>query len=256
MGFLNWIFGKKNEVSEKKLNVSSETHEGKIIETKMIPISDINPTIVPEGSKIVYESSLPQSCKIGNLIFEKKYKEAIELGLKLLEDNPDDVSIHINLMDAYVKGKDVVALDFLEKSTYYARQAILNGHNTGYAEERLAKNLDKAKLFHQSLQLYNLILDTEGFHFSRHGCGNGINWSHRRDSVIKKMDKALDTDKDILFSPEEIAQIIQRIKDNDNKEIREQERFNRIMGELRIAMKNREYEKYDRLFKELHKPID
>lgn len=191
-------------------------------------IAEVANISVPEGSTVVAESSIPVSCNLGNLIFEKKYEEAIALGLKLLEDIPKDSGVLINMMDAYFKGK--VSPDYLEKSTYYAKQAMLYGHNTGYAQDRLAKNLDKAKKFHQSLQLYNLILDNKDFHFSTHGMGNGIDFVHRKESVIKKMDKAVDTEEDILFTPEEVAQIIQGVKDADATEEAERKAYEARMA--------------------------
>ena len=202
------------------------------------------------------QTSVPEYCKIGNLVSEKKYAEAVQLGLKLLKETPNDCGVHINLMNAYFKGKEEVAMDYLEKSSYHAKQAILLGHNTGFAEERLAKNLDKAKMFHQSLQLYNLILETEGFHFSSHGCGTTIDWNHRRESILKKMDKAVDSETEILFTPDEISQIILSIKENDKKEIREKERYDRLMAEIEKAIECGDYEKSDALFKELQKPIE
>lgn len=264
MGFIKRLFGKKEEASEKDVIITPEIQKEEKKEetreeaprTKRISVSKVTPVSIPEGSTVVRESQIPEYCSIGNLVFEKKYKEAVELGLKLLEETPNDAGVLINLMDAYFKGKEATAPDYLEKSTYYAKQAMINGHYTGYAEERLAKNLDKAKLYHQSLQLYNLILETEGFHFSSQGRGNFIDWNHRRESVLKKMDKALDTEEDILFTPEEIAQIIQNIKDNDDRERRQKERYDRIMAEIEIALKNGEHEKCDKLFEELHKPLD
>lgn len=256
MGIFKWIFRKDKEISKSEITPTHDHLKEEPPKTNMASISEVNPNAVPKDSAIVYQSPIPKSCTIGNLIEDKKYEEAIELGLKLLKENPKDASILINLMDAYFKGKEIVAPDYIDKSTYYAKQSILNGHHTGYAEQRLAINLDKAKLFHQSLQLYNLILDTEGFHFSSHGCGNFINWKHRRESILKKMDKAMDTENDVLFTPSEIAQIIQNIKDDDNKEEQEKERYTRIMNELKIALKNREYDKYDKLFKELHNRVE
>ena len=208
MGFIKWLLGKKEESSEIDGAISQEKQEEEkqeeeipevreeSPETKLISVSKVTPSSIPEGSTVVAESQIPEYCSIGNLVFEKKYKEAVELGLKLLEATPNDAGVFINLMDAYFKGKETTAPDYLDKSTYYAKQAIIYGHNTGYAEERLAKNLDKAKLFHQSLQLYNLILETEGFHFSSQGCGNYIDWNHRRDAVLKKMDK--DVEKEVF----------------------------------------------------------
>ena len=197
------------------------------------------------GKKEDETSRVPESWDIGNLIFNKRYVEAVQLGLKLLSKNPHSCSVHINLMDAYFKGKEAVAADYIDKSTYHAKQAILYGHNTGYAEERLAKNLDKAKMYHQSLQLYNLILETDGFHFSTHGCGNCIDWNHRRDSILKKMNKAVDSEADILFTLDEISHIIQTIKENDEKERREKERYDSIMAEIEKAMKKGDIDKAD-----------
>ena len=203
---------------------------------------------------MVSESEIPATCGIGNLVFEKKFQNAIDEGLELLATNPDDPMVHINLMDAYFKGRDL-SPDYLEKSTYHARMAILCGHHTGYAEQRLAKNLDKCKKYHQSLQLYSLILDTDGFHFTKHGCGNKDEFKKRRDTVLPKLSKATDSDSDVLFSLEEINQIIQGIRDNDLREKLEHERFQRIMAEMEEALLKGDYKKCDRLRDELHTPI-
>lgn len=254
MGLLSWIFGKKEDVSINDVDTSTEnkdTIKTEVKVTKEIPISKCKLTAIPEGSTVVAESKIPEYCSIGNLVYEKKYVEAIELGLKLLKETPNDCGVHINLMNAYFKGKEVVAVDYIEKSSYHAKQAILLGHDTGYAEERLAKNLDKLKKYHQSLQLYNLILNTDGFHFSKSGCGNSIDWNHRKESILKKMDKATDTENDILFTPTEITQILHSIKDNEDRE----KRYNRIMSELEKAFDAGDTAKFDKLFKELHDPL-
>ena len=81
----------------------------------------------------------------------------------------------------------------------------------------MAKNLEKTKQFHQALQLYDIILENKEFHFSKHGIGNKIDFAKRRELVKKKLDKALDTVNDVLFTPKEIMQIIQSIRDNDAK---------------------------------------
>ena len=120
-------------------------------------------------------------------------------------------------MDAYFKGRSL-SPDYFEKSTFHAKQAILFGHHTGYAELRLAKNLEKVKYYHQSLQLYNLILENKNFHFSTHGIGNCTDFVKRRASILNKMDKALDSERDVLFTSEEIVQIIQDIVDDDARE--------------------------------------
>lgn len=232
MGFLKKLFGVKSESEKAKEEVQKRVQrltqhqtqvtlenlrtQEKLKNVATAPISQVTSIPILEGSTIVAESEIPVSCSMGNLVFEKKYQEAIDLGLKLLEETPDDCGVHINLMNAYFKGREL-SPDYLDKSTYHAKKSILLGHHTGYAEERLAKNLDKAKLYHQSLQLYNLILDNKEFHFSPGGCGNSIDFAKRRDAVLKKMDKALDTENDILFTQDEINQIVQGIKDADKQ---------------------------------------
>ena len=190
--------------------------------------------------------TLSDACTLGNLIFEKKYQEAIDLGTKLLETKPDDCGIHINLMVAYFKLREIQG--YWAKSSYHAKQAIINGHTTGYAHERLAKNLDSAKLYHKSLQLYNLILDNKDFHFSASGCGRSIDWEKRRTNVLANMNKALDKDTDILFTQEEIAKIIQTIKDEDIQLRKEQ----LMRNAMERAWERGDDEEYHRLFKKLH----
>lgn len=236
MGFLSRLFGKKiNNVSIDNQNEEPQ----KSNEIKMVPISKVNSTCIPEGATLVAESMVPASCLLGNLIFEKKYEEAIEFGKKMLKETPSDPGVHIQLMVAYFKGKEAVSQDYISESSFYAKQAIIHGHNTGYAYERLAKNLDKAKSYHQSLQLYNFILETEGFHFCAHGCGHGIDWNHRRDSILKKMDKALDTADDVLFSKEEINQILQAIKLSEERERQIEEDRERRIAEFEISREER-----------------
>lgn len=246
MSFFSKLFKNKklessalqNETQEPSHTESNRlaSEDNSSFQIKTVPISSVNEGIIPEGATPIYESEIPASCSIGNLVFEKRYEEAIELGLSLLSQNPNDPGVHINLMEAYFKSRDSNP-EFFDKSTYHAKRAMLCGHNTGLAEDRLAKNLDKEKLFHQSLQLYNLILDNPDFHFSTHGMGNGIDFNKRRENILKKMDKAADSEADILFSTEEIAQIIQSIRENDSAEEAE-----RKATEERIAMLEKQAE--------------
>lgn len=155
-----------------------------------------------------------QVLDLGNLIFEKRYHEAIALGIRLLESDPTDCMVHISLMDAYFRGRSL-ASDYFDRSTEHARLAILFGHNTGYAYDRLAKNLEKSRLYYQFIQLYNLILENKEFRFSKHGIGNHIDFAKRKETTLRKLDKALDSEAEILFSPHEIQQIIQSMRNND-----------------------------------------
>lgn len=154
-------------------------------------------------------STIPKYCDIGNLIFEGKYNEAIEFGESLLsENNSDDYNagIYINLMVVYFKLRNNVT-EYFDKSTICARKAILFGHNTGYAHERLAINLEKSGNINQAIQLCDLVLNPN-FKFSSHGCGNIMDFEKRKIKLIKKLDKAKDTPNDILFSEQEISKIL------------------------------------------------
>lgn len=74
---------------------------------------------------IIISSKVPIYIKMGNLIFEKQYTTAIQIGEELLEACPKDdhkylSMIHINLMQAYFKLKEINP-NYLELSTYHAR---------------------------------------------------------------------------------------------------------------------------------------
>lgn len=174
------------------------------------------------------ENTTPIAITMGNTIFAGEYETAIRMGLEALKDNPHDPMIHINLMDAYFKGKDL-SPEYRELSTKHARLAILYGHHTGYAEKRLAINLEKDGFFNQALQLYSLILDTPGFHFSKFGIGNHEDFEARRERTLKRLDKAKDTPSDKLFSESEIESIIDGIREADIKERIEKDQFKKRM---------------------------
>ena len=201
MGLLD-IFKSKPE--------SSSTYNGK---RELTPVSEVTAHHTIEQSSIVTQSEIPASTKIGNLTFDKQYESAIQEGLRQLKKNPNDAGVHINLMVAYFKARETNP-DYFDRSSYHAKMAILNGHHTGYAEDRLAKNLDKQKKYHQTIQLCDLVL-RDDFHFTEHGCGNAIDFSTRKGIAQQRINKASDNENDLLFTPEEIEQIISDIKKID-----------------------------------------
>ena len=151
-------------------------------------------------------SSVPRSIDIGNLIFEKKYEEAIKLGNDLLDACDKDntsylASIHINLMDAYFKARNLHE-SYYDLSTYHAKQAIIHGHSTGYAHIRLLINLEKQGLISQAIELCDLILNKD-FTFSKHGCGNEEDFDRRKNRLLKKIDKE-NCNQESLFTNEEL----------------------------------------------------
>lgn len=170
MNFFSKLFGHNKSAKPEAQSDTEPVPADDVVSSqiKTEPVSSVNSSAIPEGSTILYQSEIPAYCSIGNLIYEKKYAEAIQMGLDLLKQTPNDPGVHINLMEAYFKSRESNP-DYFDKSTHHAKLAMLCGHHTGLAEDRLAKNLDKCKLYHQSLQLYNLILDNPGFHFSSHG---------------------------------------------------------------------------------------
>ena len=104
-----------------------------------------------------------QIVKVGNSIYEKQYEKAISQCKKLLEENPKSIELHINLMDAYFKAKQLDA-SYYDMSTEHAKLAMLYGHNTGYAQQRLVINLTKDRKYYQAIQVCDIIL-SNSFHF-------------------------------------------------------------------------------------------
>jgi len=196
----------------KRKNVSSSTNDGK---REMTSVSEIIGYNSIEKSTIIAQSEIPASTKIGNLTFENQYDLAIQEGLRQLQRNPNDTGVHINLMVAYFKAREMNP-EYFDKSSYHAKMAILNGHHTGYAEDRLAKNLDKQKKYYQIIQLCDLVL-RDDFHFSKHGCADVMDFSARKEKAQQRLNKASDNENDLLFTPDEIEKIISDIKKNDIK---------------------------------------
>lgn len=187
-------------------------------------------TIISAPGHASYVAS-EESLDMGNKVFHKDYQAAIDEGLEALRSSPNDPMLHINLMDAYSKGRQLNP-DYLDKSTEHAKLAMINGHHTGYAEYRLAVNLEKKRFYHQSIQLYNLILETPGFHFTKCGMGNGIDFKLRKEKAEAKLPKANDSDSDRLFSEQEITRMITGIRDADLAEEKRQQEFKKSQEEF------------------------
>lgn len=173
---------------------------------------------------------MPEYCSIGNLIFENKFHEAIELGNKLLEKTPHSAGVHVNLMDAYFKVRNENQI-FLDKSVDHAKLAMLYGHNTGYAQERLAINLEKLGKVNQAIQVCNIVL-SEQFHFSTYGGGNKEEFSKRKEKLIIKLSKATDSENSVLFTDDEISFLIEQIRLEDKRIMKEKIEHEKRMKQL------------------------
>jgi hypothetical protein len=167
-------------------------------------------------SSSIYESQVPAYCHIGNLIFEKKYDEAIRYGRKLLKITPESAGVHVGLMDAYFKKRNENSV-FFKKSTEHARLAMLYGHNTGYVQSRLAINLEKQNKIFQALQICDIVLSDE-FHFSRQGCGNKEDFVRRKAKLQRKINMAIDSEKDVVFSDQEVEYMLKQILFDEERE--------------------------------------
>lgn len=207
MNFFKKIFRSDSEREE----ISKGPHDKEV----MIGITSVIKVKLPEGAQIVAESKIPAFCMIGNLIFEKKYHEAIELGNKLLVQTPYSAGVHVNLMDAYFKVRNENP-DFYDKSIEHARLAMLYGHNTGYVQERLVIGLEKQGKIYQALQVCNIVL-LDRFQFSRHGCGTKEEFLKRKGKLLKNIKKAADKERDVLFTSDDVSKLLKRLEEEKVK---------------------------------------
>ncbi len=216
----------------KKIFASNLEKSNDFTEKKevMINISSLKKDIIPSNAEIINETQVPEYCSIGNLIFEKKFHEAIELGNKLLEKTPHSAGVHVNLMDAYFKVRNENQI-FLDKSVDHAKLAMLYGHNTGYAQERLAINLEKLGKVNQAIQVCNIVL-SEQFHFSTYGGGNKEEFSKRKEKLIIKLSKATDSENSVLFTDDEISFLIEQIRLEDKRIMKEKIEHEKRMKQL------------------------
>jgi hypothetical protein len=175
---------------------------------------------IPKGIEkrnIIYASTIPMTVNIGNLIYNQEYEKAIKLGNELLITceplNYDYASmIHINLMEAYFKARET-NVKYFEMSTYHAKQAMICGHNTGMAQERLIINLEKERNIHQALQVCNIIL-SDKFIFSKNGYGSKGNILKRKERLEKNLAKSLDINTDKCFLESEIVLLYSILEDS------------------------------------------
>lgn len=78
MNLFEKLFGGK---SSTKKTTEIAPNEKKI----MVGVSSRAKNMLQEDAVILAESQIPEYCDIGNLIYEKKFHDAIELGNKLLK---------------------------------------------------------------------------------------------------------------------------------------------------------------------------
>lgn len=159
-----------------------------------------------QGKEVVQSSNIPKYIDAGNLIYEKKYDEAIK---QLLEDLNMSNNIHynsmvhINLMVAYFHIKDI------DNCNYHAKQALICGHNTGMAAERLIINLSKEKRYEAALQVCNM-MTSPSFYYKPKSKYNSQTFEERKEKIIKHLTQDTEELKDSYFSKEEIDLVYKR----------------------------------------------
>ncbi len=200
----------------------------------MVNISSVAKNKIPPNANIIAESQIPTYCSIGNLVYDKKYHEAIELGEKLLSETPDSAGVHVNLMDAYFKVRDENPI-FYDKHIKHARLAMLYGHNTGYVQKKLAIGLEKQKKIYQAIQICNIVLDGK-FHFSSHGCGDKDEFERRKAKLLGKVKNSLDSSESTVFTSDEISFIIEQIRQEEEQEKQEKIEYDKKMEQLRKSI--------------------
>ncbi len=200
----------------------------------MVDISSVVKNKIPSNVSIIAESQISAYCSIGDLIYEKKYHEAIELGEKLLSETPESTGVHANLMDAYFKVRDENPMLY-NKHIEHARLAMLYGHNTGYVQKRLVIGLEKQKKINQALQICDIVLN-EKFHFSRHGCGNKDEFKKRKERLLKKVNKSLDSRESMAYTSDEISFIIEQIQQEEEREKQEKMESDKKMEQWRKSI--------------------
>lgn len=178
--YMNNLIYKLNTLLHNKSDVS------------MINLSSMNKEL--QGKEIIAESSIPESCSLGNLNVDKDYLKAIEKGEQIEAEHPNDYLVHCNMMESYFKIGDI------ENCNREAKLAIIKGHHTGYCENRLSINLYKQRKYHQVIQLSEIEENP------RFGCFFEDIYK-RKLRAQKQIDKAIDTEQEHLFTKEEIEEL-------------------------------------------------
>lgn len=165
--------------------------------------------VIPDDA-VAYRSSIPAFCSGANDILNKNYEKAI-LDLKgQLQENiysKYNSMVHINLMNAYFKIKD------LDNCNYHAKMALLCGHNTGLAGERLVINLTKDKRYCSAINVCD-VMASESFVYGYRVMGSQDKFKERRKKIVDKIDKDLDLVENKYFTQQEIETIYSNTRRN------------------------------------------
>lgn len=160
-----------------------------------------------------HETKNPDFIDAANLIYEKKYDEAIQvlkqqLSGVSLEDTSTVAMIHINLTQAYFKNRENNPEHF-DLSTHHAIEALKYGHNTGFAPHRAVVNLEKQKRIKHAIEICEVITDSE---YSLMNPDQKDWYQNRLTKLQSKIKINDDNFSGKLLSEEEVDMIIQNSK--------------------------------------------
>lgn len=140
---------------------------------------------------------------LAHLIQAKQFDEAKILALRLYCNNGDNPQVCINLMELFYKLNDY------DNTIFFAKQAMLNGHNTGYAAKRLCIILNKAKRYSAIVNVCNAVLNIR-YHFN---CKtNKSEFYKRKERALSKIDDA--SERDIIFTDKDFDFMVNKIDTN------------------------------------------
>lgn len=184
-----------------------------------------------------------QSLALYGLLEQKQYAEVIKKGASFLKSHPEDAGIHLAMMDAHFKMRadDPAHLDGCAES---ARLAIICGHNTGYAHDRLLKVLKTLGRYHAAVSLCDLVL-MPAFAFDAHGGGDKAAFTKAREQLLTLLPKAKDGAEDVLFDKDHIAAIIAR----QQERLRHEREVNELLNRAGQALERGDMSEHLRLMK-------
>lgn len=202
----------------------------------------------------IVKSYIPekQSMSLYNLFYEKRYSEVIEQGLIKLDECNEDAGVHLALMDAYFKLRNENEENIVACAKH-AKLAIIYGHNTGHAHDRLLKTLKTLKHYYQALQLCDLVLKPD-FAFWNAGADSKDNYAKAKEQITKLLPKATDTPKDVLFSKEQIKSIISAQKERLRLK-REGEKLFKQADKAYWAGNDNEYKRLMKAYRDIQEVI-
>lgn len=142
-----------------------------------LSISSCNPAGSLSGKKMVYpKESDPRILELLKVLEETQSNDFKSLS-----------EIHINLMQIYYDRHKDNADDWFEYF-FHAKEAFINGHNSGLAPYRLMVCLIKKRMFHQAIEVCSIVTDS-AYNFASHGHFKKEDFQFKMKKLKRKIHK-------------------------------------------------------------------